>query len=64
MVKSNRNVSAPFLESITLFVVAIAVSPEAMTPRCPPRHAPHVGGVTEAPAFTKMETRPLSIASR
>ena len=42
-------------------VVDTALSPAAITPICPPRHGPHVGVETTAPALTNIVMRPSSI---
>ena len=46
------------------FVVATAFSPAARMPFEPPKHAPHVGVETIAPASTNRSSSPSAAASR
>ena len=46
------------------FDVAMAVSPFARMPICPPRQGPQVGVLTAPPASMKTLSRPSSIACR
>ena len=62
LAKYTSDVACPILPTKFLLVVDTHLSSSANIPICPPRHGPHVGVETVAPASINIFISPSSIA--